>query len=105
VSILFADRLEAIVQSIENAAMCLGIPMQVRKIDDLMARCEAKGVFRDVSLLMLQDESVVPGDYLMVSLGYALQKMTEQEARSAWDLYDQMLAADPASAIGDAKRT
>jgi hydrogenase expression/formation protein HypC len=29
----------------------------------------------------------------MVHVGYAIQKMTEQEARSAWELYDEMLAA------------
>jgi len=31
--------------------MCLGIPMQVKEIDGFMARCEAKGVMREVSLL------------------------------------------------------
>jgi hydrogenase expression/formation protein HypC len=42
---------------------------------------------------MLQDEPVALGDYVMVHVGYALQKMTEEEARSAWEIYDQMLAA------------
>jgi hydrogenase expression/formation protein HypC len=28
----------------------------------------------------------------MVHVGYAIQKMTEQEARSAWEVYDEMLA-------------
>ena len=74
--------------------MCLGIPMQVKKIDGFMARCEAKGVMRDVSLFMLQDEPINPGDYVMVHVGYALQIMTEHEARSAWEIYDQMLAAE-----------
>ena len=74
--------------------MCLGIPMQVKKIDGFMARCEAKGVKRDVSLFMLQDETIESGDYVMVHVGYALQKMTESEARSAWEIYDQMLATE-----------
>ena len=74
--------------------MCLGIPMQVIEINEFMARCEAKGVTREVSLFMLQDEAVQPGDYVMVHVGYALQKMTEHEARSAWEIYDQMLAAE-----------
>jgi hydrogenase expression/formation protein HypC len=30
----------------------------------------------------------------MVHVGYAIQKVTPQEARSAWELYDEMLAAD-----------
>jgi len=76
--------------------MCLGIPMQVKQIEGYTARCEAKGVMRDVSLFMLQDEAVALGDFLMVHVGYALQKMSEQEARSAWEIYDQMLAAEDA---------
>ena len=74
--------------------MCLGIPMKVIEVDGFNARCEAKGVEREVSLFMLQDEEVQPGDYVMIHVGYAIQKMTPQEARSAWELFDQMLAAD-----------
>ncbi len=74
--------------------MCLGIPMQIKTIDGFTARCEAKGVMRDVSLFMLQDDPVAIGDYVMVHVGYALQIMTEHEARSAWEIYDQMLATE-----------
>jgi hydrogenase expression/formation protein HypC len=56
-----------------------------------MARCEAKGVERDVSLFMLQDEMLEAGDHVVVHVGYAIQKITPQEARTAWELYDQML--------------
>ena len=73
--------------------MCLGIPMQVVEINGFVARCEAKGVERDVSLFMLQDEPIAAGDFVMVHVGYAIQKMTAGEARSAWELYDEMLAA------------
>lgn len=73
--------------------MCLGIPMQIVEINGFNARCEAKGVEREVSLFMLQDEPVAPGDFVMVHVGYALQKMTPQEARSAWEIYDQLLAS------------
>lgn len=74
--------------------MCLGIPMQIKEITGFTARCEAKGVERDVSLFLLQHEPVSPGDFVMVHVGYAIQRMTEQEARSAWELYDEMLAAE-----------
>lgn len=72
--------------------MCLAIPMQVIQIDGFNARCEAKGVERDVSLFMLQDEPPVVGDFVMVHVGYAIQKVTPQEARSTWELFDEMLA-------------
>jgi hydrogenase expression/formation protein HypC len=76
--------------------MCLGIPMQVMAIDGFQARCEAKGVTRNVSLFLLQHETVAIGDFVVVHVGYAIQKMTDQEARSAWEIYDQMLATDGA---------
>jgi hydrogenase expression/formation protein HypC len=76
--------------------MCLGIPMQIQSIDRYLARCEAKGVERDVNLFMLQEDEVAVGDFVMVHIGYAIQKMTEQEARSAWEIYDEMLALEHA---------
>ncbi|HTN94709.1 MAG TPA: HypC/HybG/HupF family hydrogenase formation chaperone [Gallionella sp.] len=79
--------------------MCLGIPMQIEAIDGYNARCSAKGVSRDVSLFMLQDELPAVGDFVMVHVGYALQKMTEQEARSTWELLDEMLAVEAGGAV------
>ena len=81
--------------------MCLGIPMRIVAVDGFNAHCEAKGVQRDISLFMLQHEPVVPGDFVMVHVGYAIQKMTEEEALSAWELYDEVLGADDSGA-GDA---
>jgi hydrogenase expression/formation protein HypC len=75
--------------------MCLGIPMQIKQIDGFNARCEAKGVERDVSLFMLQQEPLGQGDFVVVHVGYAIQKVTAEEAASAWEVYDEMLAAEP----------
>jgi hydrogenase expression/formation protein HypC len=74
--------------------MCLGIPMQIVAIDGYNARCTAKGVMREVSLFMLQDESIAVYDYVIVHVGYAIQKMTEKEARSTWELLDELVAAE-----------
>ena len=71
--------------------MCLAIPMQVETIDGFTARCQAKGVWRDVSLFMMQDELPAVGDFGMVHGGYAIQKVTEADARTSWDLLDEIL--------------
>jgi hydrogenase expression/formation protein HypC len=73
--------------------MCLGIPMQIKSIEGYTARCEAKGVERDVSLFMMQEEQLQIDDFVVVHVGYAIQKISEEEAQSAWEIYDQMLAA------------
>ena len=68
--------------------------MQIKEINGFTARCEAKGVERDVSLFMLQDDTLAAGDHVVVHVGYAIQKISPQEARTAWELYDQMLAGE-----------
>jgi hydrogenase expression/formation protein HypC len=68
--------------------------MQIREINGFVAHCEARGVEREVNLFILQDEAIAVGDFVMVHLGHAIRKMTEQEARSAWEIYDEMLAAE-----------
>ena len=74
--------------------MCLAIPMKIVEIEDLMARCEAKGVAREVSLFLIQDQALSPGDFVMVHVGYAIQTITRDEAESAWELFDEILAYD-----------
>lgn len=82
--------------------MCLAIPMQIVEIDGFNARCEAKGVEREVSLFMMQDQGIAVGDYVMVHVGYAIQKVTPQEARSTWELIDQVLDEQDAGAAAAA---
>ena len=73
--------------------MCLGIPMQIQSVDGFLARCTAKGAEREVNLFMLQDETIGVGDYVVVHLGHAISRMTAEEAVSAWEIYDAILAA------------
>ena len=64
--------------------------MQIRHIQGYDARCEAKGIERDINLFMLQHETLEPGDWVVAHVGYAIQKLTPQEARSTWELHDQI---------------
>ena len=73
--------------------MCMGIPMRIVAIDGLLARCEAKGIEREASLLMLEHERLAVGDYVVVHLGHAIERVTPEQAAEAWTVYDEMLAA------------
>lgn len=75
--------------------MCLAIPMQITAIDSsgLSASCEARGIVREAGLLMLQGEELAVGDYVMISLGQVMQKVTAEEAAIAWAHYDEIFAA------------
>lgn len=68
--------------------------MQIKDIQGLMARCEAKGVEREVNLLMLSGQALSPGDYLMVHLGNAVQKVSPEDAQITWELLDQLMAPE-----------
>lgn len=74
--------------------MCLAIPMQIKSIDEFQCVCEARGIEREVSLFMLQGEQVAAGDFVLVHVGYAIQKVSEEYAAGSWELFDEMLAAD-----------
>ena len=78
--------------------MCLAVPMQITSIDGSEARCVAKGVERTVSLYMMHDASVAVGSWVLVHVGYALQVISEVEARETWDLFDEMMAGEEAVA-------
>ena len=75
--------------------------MQIIEIDRYVAHCEAKGVQREVSLFMLQDEELVVGDFVMVHVGYAIQKVTEKDARTSWELFDEILVATENNSVTD----
>lgn len=79
--------------------MCLAVPMRIVEIEGFAARCEAKGVSRTVSLILIMHEQLVAGDLVMVHQGRAIQTMTEEEAEASWALIDEMLAAEEHHAL------
>lgn len=70
--------------------MCLAIPMQIDAIEGHSARCSAAGVERDVNLFLLQDQQLRIGDFVMVHVGYAIEKVQPEEARKRRALFAQM---------------
>lgn len=59
--------------------MCLGVPMQVKTIENEMAVCEIDGVQREASLMMIDDIQV--GDYVLIHAGFAIEKIDDDEAQ------------------------
>jgi hydrogenase expression/formation protein HypC len=72
--------------------------MQITHIAGVNAHCIAKGVERDVSVFLLQDEALQVGDFILIHVGYAIQKISVEEAHSTWELLDQMMLLDDADA-------
>jgi hydrogenase expression/formation protein HypC len=59
--------------------MCVGIPMQVVSIDGTDAVAEIDGVRRGASLMLL-DQEVQVGDYVIVHAGFAISRLDEEDA-------------------------
>jgi len=68
--------------------------MQIKTIDNFQCVCEARGIEREVSLFLMQGEEVTAGDFVLVHVGYAIQKVSESEAAESWELFDEILAAN-----------
>ena len=73
--------------------MCVGVPSKIVKIDDSMAIIDVEGAQREVSLLLL-DEEVQIGDYVIVHAGFAIRKIHEEEAHENLRLMKKMFGVE-----------
>jgi hydrogenase expression/formation protein HypC len=88
--------------------MCLAIPAQIVEIVDpegCLAKAEVSGVRRAVSIALCPEAGV--GDWVLIHVGFALERIDEQYARETLELleqmgeaYEQELAEIRASAAG-----
>jgi len=68
--------------------MCLAIPVQVTELlDEDMARVTLDGVTKVISLALVEDVQV--GDYVILHVGYALNKLDPEEAAKTLLLLDE----------------
>ncbi|HLN06366.1 MAG TPA: HypC/HybG/HupF family hydrogenase formation chaperone [Acidimicrobiales bacterium] len=66
--------------------MCLGIPGEVVELLDSnrhLAKADVAGVRRNIDVSLLEDEAVVPGDWVLIHVGFAMAKIDEEEAQRA----------------------
>jgi hydrogenase expression/formation protein HypC len=66
--------------------MCLGIPGQLAELsadNDQLARVDVAGVRRMINIGLLADESLQPGDWVLIHVGFAMSKIDEDEAAVA----------------------
>lgn len=60
--------------------MCLALPARVVSVEsDEMATVALEGVKKKISVALVDDVAV--GDYVLVHVGYALHKVSEEEAQ------------------------
>ena len=75
--------------------MCLAIPGQVLELVDeenRLARVDVAGVVRTVNVGLLDHDgdAAVPGDWVLIHVGFALSKVDEEEAAATLRLLQGM---------------
>lgn len=88
--------------------MCLGIPGQIVELlpggNDL-AVVNVSGVKRSINIGLLEKEEVQPGDWVLIHVGFAMAKMSEEEAQASLDFLKQLGQAytDETQALHDSQ--
>lgn len=78
--------------------MCLGIPGQIVEIVDSqldIAKVAVSGVKRNVSIALVRPDGILPGDWVLVHVGFAMSKIDENEAKETLKALQQL--GDPFS--------
>jgi hydrogenase expression/formation protein HypC len=64
--------------------MCLAIPGRIVELSSEnphLATIEVVGVRRKVNIGLLEDDPVVPGDWVLIHVGFAMSKISEEGAQ------------------------
>jgi hydrogenase expression/formation protein HypC len=88
--------------------MCLGIPGEVAELlsdrPDL-AKVDVSGAKRIINIGLLEGETLQPGDWVLIHVGFALSKIDEDEARAALEFLEGIgqAYADELAALAESK--
>jgi hydrogenase expression/formation protein HypC len=73
--------------------MCLSIPSKVVKIDreKNIATVDTMGVKRDAGLDLMAEDDVKVGDYVLLHIGFVMNKIDEEDALASIETYREIL--------------
>ena len=72
--------------------MCLAVPAQIVELDDNRAQIELSGNVRAADVTLIEDPAV--GDWVLVHAGFAIEKLTPEDAEETLKLFAQMSPED-----------
>lgn len=75
--------------------MCLSIPSKVVKIDkeNNMATVDTMGVQREASLDLMGEDDIKIGDYVLLHIGFIMNKIDEEDAMLSLETYREIIEA------------
>ena len=82
--------------------MCLGVPGKIIEIDDSgalrMAKVDFGGIVRDACLEYVPEADV--GDYTVIHVGFAINLLSEEEAKESLDTLKEIVNIEEELGIG-----
>ncbi len=74
--------------------MCLSIPSKVVKVDkeNNRATIDTMGVQREAGLDLMEEGSVRVGDYVLIHIGFIMNKIDEEDALESLKVYKEIFA-------------
>jgi len=72
--------------------MCLGVPAKILETGDGAAIVEVGGVRREISVMLIDDVCV--GEWVIVHAGFAIEKLSEEEAEQTLALFREIADSD-----------
>jgi len=71
--------------------MCLAVPGIIQSIEGEMARISVQGVIINASLALVPEAEI--GDFVLVHTGYAIQRLSTEEAKETLQLLSELEAS------------
>ena len=75
--------------------MCLAVPARVVEINGDSAIVDLDGIRKETSTVLLDEVAV--GDYVLIHVGFALERIDPAEAAKTLQLFDELKAMDSES--------
>ena len=74
--------------------MCLSIPSKVVEIDaeHNFALVDTMGVSREASLSLMEEGSLCVGDYVLLHIGFVMNKIDTEDALESLKIYEEIVA-------------
>lgn len=72
--------------------MCLAVPMRIEEINGKEATAASMGISRKVRIDFIESPSI--GDYVIVHAGFAIEKLSEEDALEDISVWEEIRRAE-----------
>ena len=69
--------------------------MKMVAINGDEGRASVNGIERLINLFLIKDQGIRVGDFVIVHVGYAIQKLDPEDAKQIWQLLDSVADNTP----------